>query len=183
MKSTLLLAGVVALAACHDASPTQPTPAGSEPAVFGDATAALAKMDDRTPVPLEPMMAWHQKQNMQDHLKAVQAITDALAGQDWDAVAAAGARIGSSPQMQQTCERMGAGAPGFTELALSFHQHADAIGVAAKTHDTAAVLRATADTLAVCTQCHSTYRQDVVDAQTFQDRTGLGPMTMEPGNP
>jgi hypothetical protein len=175
MKSRLLLAALLALS-CRTRTPA---PVNEAPAFGADALAAL---DDRAPVPLEPMMAWHQKQQMQDHLKAVQRIVDGAARGDWEAVAAAGAQIGSSPEMQQTCERMGAGAPGFTELALEFHRRADAIGEAAKTHDTAAVLRATSYALQACTECHGKYRQDVVDAQGFQDRTGLAPMSMEPGS-
>ena len=132
----------------------------------------LAAMDTRRPVPLQPMMAWHQKQNMMDHLVVIQQITDALAREDWEGVASASARIGLSPSMQQQCEHMGAGADGFTELALDFHRRADAIGVAAQSADATAVLRATSSTLRACTRCHATYRQDVVDAATWQSRTG-----------
>ena len=141
---------------------------------------ALAAMDTRRPVPLQPMMAWHQKQNMMEHLVAIQRITDALAREDWDGVADASTLIESSPQMQQMCQHMGAGADGFTELALDFHRRADQIGVAARAHDGPGVLRATSSTLQVCTTCHATYRQDVVDAATWQARTGSAhdPATM-----
>ena len=50
-------------------------------------------MDTRTPVPLQPMMAWHQKQNMQAHLVAIQGITAALAEQDWEGVSQASVTI------------------------------------------------------------------------------------------
>lgn len=132
----------------------------------------LARMDQRMPVPLQPMMAWHQKQNMMEHLVAIQRITDALAREDWDSVAAGSALIESSPKMERMCNHMGAGADGFTELALRFHRLADKIGVAAKAKDGPAVLRATADTLQACTTCHATYKHDVVDAATWQERTG-----------
>jgi hypothetical protein len=132
----------------------------------------LAALDPRRPLPLQPMMAWHQKQNMMEHLVAIQRITDALAREDWEAVAAASALIESTPQMQQMCQHMGAGAPGFTELALDFHRRADAIGQAARAKDGPAVLRATAHTLQACTGCHATWRQDVMDAATWQARTG-----------
>jgi hypothetical protein len=118
------------------------------------------------------MMAWHQKQNMNDHLVAIQQITAALAREDWEGVAQASARIESSPQMQQMCEHMGAGADGFTEYALEFHRRADQIAVAARTQSTAAVLSATANTLQACTSCHATYRQEVVDSATWTARTG-----------
>jgi hypothetical protein len=132
----------------------------------------LAKLDTRRPVPLQPMMAWHQKQNMMEHLVAIQRITDGLTREDWEEIASAAALIESSRQMQQMCQHMGAGAAGFTELALDFHRRADAIGEAARARDGAAVLRATANTLQACTGCHGTYRQDVVDAATWQARTG-----------
>lgn len=135
----------------------------------------LAGLDPRTPVPLHPMMAWHQKQNMMNHLLAVQAITTGLAQNDWAAIADAGRDIGSSQQMQQMCEHMGAATPGFTERALAFHQRADAIVTAAEGKDSAAVLSALAHTLAACTSCHATYRQDVVDLSTWQNLTNTQP--------
>jgi len=44
---------------------------------------ALAEMDNRAPVPLQPMMAWHQKQNMMDHLVAIEEINTGVAAEDW----------------------------------------------------------------------------------------------------
>ena len=161
--------------AAADEEPTGAFTTATSPPPSADACAPLeqlAAMDTRRPVPLQPMMAWHQKQNMMEHLVAIQRLTDALASEDWDGVASASALIESSPQMQQMCQHMGAGADGFTELALDFHRRADAIGVAAREQDGAAVLRATSDTLQACTSCHATYRQDVVDAATWQARTG-----------
>ncbi len=146
--------------------PMQPPPPTSGP------QDALAEMDPRQPVPLQPMMAWHQKQNMMDHLVTVQQITEALAKEDWAGVIASATRIQSSEQMQQMCEHMGAGAEGFTDAALEFHRRADAIAPAAQAQDTAGVLRATAHTLKACTECHATYRQDIVDAKTWATRTG-----------
>lgn len=133
----------------------------------------LADLDPRQPVPLQPRMAWHQKQNMMDHLVVIQQVTAALTREDFDAVAAASARIESTPQMARTCEHMGAGADGFTERALDFHERANAIGQAARARDSAAVLRATADTLAACTGCHATYRQEVVDVATWERSAGV----------
>ncbi len=155
-------------------APAAPTPAPAPPPAPSACAPieALAAMDPRRPVPLQPMMAWHQKQNMMEHLVAVQRITEALAREDWGAIAEASALIESSPQMQQMCRHMGAGADGFTDLALDFHRRADRIGVAARAQDGPGVLRATADTLEACTTCHATYRQEVVDAATWQARTG-----------
>jgi hypothetical protein len=131
----------------------------------------LNALDDRRPVPLQPMMAWHQKQNMMEHLVAIQRITDGLAREDWTAVAEASALIESSPEMEQMCRHMGAGTEGFSELALDFHRRADAIGAAARAQDVREVLLATSNTLQACTDCHASYRQEVVDAETWGMRT------------
>ena len=122
----------------------QPQPVAASADLGCEAMREVAKLDQRTAVPLQPMMAWHQKQSMMEHLVAIQRITDALAREDWDEVANAAALIESSPQMQQMCQHMGAGAVGFTEMALDFHHRADAIGEAARANDGAAVLRVTA---------------------------------------
>jgi hypothetical protein len=145
----------------------------------------LHKLDLRKPVPLQPMMAWHQKQNMQEHLVAIQRITDGLSREDWGEVEQGAALIGSSPQMQQMCQHMGAGAEGFTELALEFHSRADTIREAARKKDGLGVLKATTHTLRACTQCHAAYRQDLVDAQTWEQRTGTqhDPATMPTSTP
>jgi hypothetical protein len=185
IRQTLAVAALLALAACEpqppapSIEPDPPSPAqqaaAEAEASDDDSCAPIAELDaldPRTPVPLQPMMAWHQKQNMQEHLVAIQRITAGLAREDWDEVASASALIESSPQMQQMCRHMGAGADGFTELALDFHRRADAIGEAARARDTQAVLRATSHTLQACTSCHSTYRQDVVDAETWTERAG-----------
>jgi len=170
----------LALASCTPSAPHASGPHGSpdhasapeQKAASSTAADDLAALDTRKPVPLQPMMAWHQKQNMMDHLVVIQEVTAALAVDDWQGVAQAAKRIASSAQMQQTCEHMGAGADGFTDLALDFHRRADAIGVAAKQQDAKAVLQATSTTLQACTQCHATYRQEVVSADVWSARTG-----------
>ena len=178
-RLVLTLLAAIALFACDDkpSNADDPKPAAPAPtASSGSDTCApfaeLDALDPRTPVPLQPMMAWHQKQNMQEHLVAIQRITDGLAREDWDEIAAAATLIETSPQMQQMCQHMGAGAEGFTELALEFHRRADGIGEAAREHDGPAVLRATSSTLQVCTGCHAAYRQEIVDASTWTQRTG-----------
>ena len=170
---------ILCIAACEKPpAPSAPaaTTAAAAPAETIDcptqAIDDLYAMDTRKPVPPQPMMAWHQKQNMMDHLVAIQGITDGLARQDWEAIAANSAKIEPSPQMEQMCQHMGAGAEGFTELALSFHQTAKSIGEAARAKDANGVLTATSQTLQVCTSCHATFRQDVVSAQEWTKRTG-----------
>jgi len=127
--------------------------------------------DTRQPLPLPAMMAEHQKQNMREHLAAVQAIIAAIGHDDMDAVAKAVAPIGYSEAMSQMCEHMGAAAPGFTAMALNFHHTADGIGDAARRGDRAGVLSALDRTLQTCVGCHAAYRQEVVDEETWKKLT------------
>lgn len=160
---------ITGVTACNTASAPSPPAARSSTAPFGSNSAhhVLDRMDGRTPVPLLPMMAEHQKRNMRDHLVAVQELTGALAVGDFSEVQRVAARLGSSPQMTRTCEHLGAHAPGFTELALNFHTTADTIAEAATRRDRDAVLEALNRTLAACTSCHATYKQQVVDDATW----------------
>ncbi len=173
---TMTVLALVLLGACEkkDVAKTAESPP-AEKVVQSDAYQPIAdyvKHDQRQPVPLQPMMAWHQKQNMMEHLVAIQRITGGLAKEDWEEIASASALIEPSAQMQKMCEHMGAGAEGFTALALDFHNRASAIGEAARAHDSAAVLSATSNTLQACTGCHATYRQDIVSAKEWELRTG-----------
>lgn len=154
-----------------------PTPA-VDPALA--AQQALDTMDTRAPVPLLPRMAHHQKQNMRDHLVAVQEVVTAMTTDDFAAIERAAARIGFSEQMGQTCTHMGAGAPGFTELALNFHHTADAIAAAARQGDRVAVTAALGTTLQTCTSCHAAFRQSVVDDAAW-DRLASMPARGEAG--
>lgn len=128
----------------------------------------LAAQDARKPVPLLPMMANHQKQNMREHLVAVQGVVQGLAKQDFHAVEEAAKQMGYSETMGAMCSHMGAGAPGFTEDALAFHRSADKVAEVARTHDAVAVARALDATLQTCTSCHATWRQQVVDQATWE---------------
>lgn len=176
--SVLLLASACQRAPQPSAPPAAPAAPleSSAPAVTPPAPSprlaaldALDAMDSRKPVPLIPMMAEHQKQNMRDHLLAVQEIVVALAADDFAGVEKANVRIASSPQMAQMCSHMGMGAPGFSDQALTFHQTADTIAVAAKKKDRKAVLAALGSTLATCTACHAAWKQQVVDDKTWSD--------------
>ncbi len=192
-RGCFALLALLSLLALHSLHPSPAVAAGTEeqpgaeetpPFLAGaqcEPVAELASLDHRQPVPLQPTMAWHQKQNMMGHLLAIQEITDSLAREDWDGVATAAHRIGQSPQMQQMCEHMGAGAPGFTEMALEFHRRADTIAEAATARDLGSVLRATAATLQSCTSCHSTFRQEIVDFATWQSRVHASQQGRAPG--
>jgi hypothetical protein len=145
---------------------TAPAPSAAE---------VLDGMDKRAPVPLLPMMASHQKQNMRDHLVAVQEIVAALATDDYPAIEKAAGRIGFSEKEGQMCSHMGAGAPAFTEQALTFHHTADRITAAARDRDRTKVLIELGVTLQTCTACHATWKQQVVDEPTWQRLTSNAP--------
>jgi hypothetical protein len=57
-------------------------------------------------------------------------------------------------------------------MALDFHRRADAIGVAARAQDGAALLPATSNILQACTGCHAAFWQEIVSATEWQRRTG-----------
>jgi len=169
---TLAAALAVALVGCrrssaahHDDHPaTAPAPAAAHTSPEAARPAhAMAALDARKPVPLTAMMASHQKQDMRDHLLVIQEVTAALAKEDYDAIAKSAARIGWSEQEAMMCKHMGAGAPGFSELAEHFHHTADTIAAAATRHDRAGVAAALGATLQECVGCHATYRQEIVD--------------------
>jgi DNA-binding MarR family transcriptional regulator len=135
------------------------------------------ELDTRTSVPLLPMMAHHQKQNMRDHLLAVQEVIAAAAVSDFVAAEKSAQRLGSSPMMKQMCTHMGQGAPGFTAKALAFHDEADSIATAARLKDGAALLSALGRTLGHCTGCHAQFKQKVVDEASWAALTGSPPPT------
>lgn len=171
MIRTCRFASLVVIACSR---PDAPAPAPTVVAVASAATAAaeqLDRLDARAPVPLLPAMASHQKQNMRDHLAAVQEIVTALSIADFGGVEAAAARIGFSQTMGQMCTHMGAGAPGFSERAIEFHHTADRIGDAARDRDGSRALTALGATLQACTSCHAVWKQQVVDEPTWQRLT------------
>jgi cytochrome c556 len=135
------------------------------------ATMSTSVGDTRKPLPVPATMADHQKQNMREHLAAIQAIVAALGRDDMNGVAKAAGRIGYSEAMGQMCEHMGAATPGFTTMALNFHHTADTIGEAAQRGDRPGVLTALDRTLQTCVGCHATYRQEVVDEATWKRLT------------
>ncbi len=157
---------LVVFCACSRAAPS---PAAPSP---GD---VLDRLDTRAPVPLLPMMANHQKQNMRDHLVAVQEIVAALAADDFAGVERAAGHIGFSEQMGQMCTHMGAGAPGFTDQALNFHRTADRIAAAARDRDHPQVLTELSATLQTCTACHAAWKQQVVDEPAWTRLTASAP--------
>ena len=176
--ATAALLTVLTLACARDVppAPTPPNAAASAPSA-ASAADALDRMDMRKPVPLLAMMAHHQKQNMREHLVAVQEIVAAMATDDFAAIERAASRIGFSEQMGQMCTHMGAGAPGFTEQALNFHHMADRIGAAARDRDRGRVLTELGATLQTCTSCHAAWKQQVVDEPTWTRLTSSAPPT------
>ncbi len=155
------------LTACSRSADNAPSPTPAPVTVPASAPRADDSLDTRTPLPLLPMMANHQKQNMRDHLAAVQEIVAALGSDDFAGIEKAASRIGYSPHMGQMCTHMGAGAPGFTEQALGFHHTADRLIEAAAQKDRKRVIAALSATLETCTACHATWKQQIVDEPTW----------------
>lgn len=162
------------LGACSR-EPPAPTPPPAPTADTATTAAALDRLDLRAAVPLLPMMANHQKQNMRDHLVAVQEIVAALAVADFAGIERAATRIGFSEPMGQMCTHMGAGAPGFAEQAIEFHQTADRIVSAARERDAGRVLAEFSATLQACTSCHAVWKQQVVDEPTWHRLASRAP--------
>jgi hypothetical protein len=172
MSHTRTFACAAVMLACSRSVDSLPAPTTSAAASPAPAAAEqLDRIDGRSPVPLLPAMASHQKQSMRDHLAAVQEIVAALSVADFRGVETAAARIGFSAAMGQMCTHMGAGAPGFSERAIEFHHTADRIGAAAREQDAARVLMALGATLQACTSCHAVWKQQVVDEPTWQRLT------------
>ena len=167
MRTVLVVAGLAcALGACRSSSSApakQEAPAESAPvAMHAMHAMGGADPDTRTPLPMNPMMAHHQKTEMRDHLRVVQEIAGALATDDFDAIVTAAARISWSESQATECKMMGAGVDGFAEAGEQFHRTADGIVEAARRKDRAGVASALDGTLRTCVGCHETYRQDVV---------------------
>lgn len=177
----------VVLSACSPtpvAVPVSPPEASTAPvpaAAGADPRDEAEQMDTRTPVVLTPRMATHQKEQMRDHLVAVNQIVTALVSDDWLAMEAAAARLGSSPDTSMMCQHMGAATPGFTARGMEFHSIADGIGVAARAKDHAGVVKALGQSLAACTSCHADYRQEVVSGPAYALATGTPPPTHSEG--
>jgi hypothetical protein len=151
----------------------RPTTASAATVAEPSADDRLRSIDQRQSVPLLPAMANHQKQNMRDHLNAVQAIIAGLAIGDFPAIEQASHRLGFSEQTGQMCTHMGLGAPGFSEQAIEFHQTADRIAASAVKGDAEGVTRDLAATLALCTGCHARWKQQVVDEKMWSQLTGV----------
>jgi hypothetical protein len=159
MRTALIGLAAVCLFGCPKPAVAPPPPSPQQ---------QLDRLDARAPVPLLPMMARHQKENMRAHLGAVEQIVGGVAANDFAAVEQGAATLGLSPEMEQMCHHMGIGAPGFTDRALAFHKSAEAIAEAARAKDQAKVLAALDVTLKGCTGCHETYKQKVVDDAEWQ---------------
>jgi Cytochrome C' len=171
--------------ACESKSPAPSVPTGPSASAASAALSsnpppdtgagpqrALDALDGRTPVPLLPMMANHQKQNMRDHLVVVQQVVAGVAKGDFKSVEKAVERLVLTPEREQMCRHMGMGASGFTEAALQLHLDAEKLAEAARNKDGKAVLSRLSDTLTQCTSCHETFKQRVVDAAEWSAATG-----------
>ena len=168
----LLLAAILGADGCREAAPA---PASATVTPAPSAADEAQAMDARAAVPLLPMMAEHQKEQMRGHLAAVQAIVAALARNDFAGVESAAAKIGYSDSMAQMCTHMGAASPDFTPTALAFHRTADTIADAARAKNRPAVLSALSATLETCVGCHAKYKAQAIDQATWTKLTSMPP--------
>lgn len=131
-----------------------------------------AGLDTRTPVPMTALMSHHQLMHMRNHLQAVQEIVAGLETGDFAAIEKAAAGIGYTEQMAMMCAHMGAGAKGFTDVAISFHRSADVVAEAARKLDARQVTTLLSQTLGHCVGCHATFRQQIVAPAEWERLTG-----------
>jgi hypothetical protein len=97
MKTTSFLVAISLCLGCRATSDRdQRREASAHPTTSSPVSAseALDELDQRRPVPLLPMMAQHQKQNMREHLEAVQEVVAAVAAGDFDGVGVSAKRMG-----------------------------------------------------------------------------------------
>ena len=167
--ATLWLGSTIACARDPHSASTEPRPAQHPPPAPAAAGAAL---DARRPLPLLAAMASHQRESMREHLAAVGKVVAALASDDYPSAESAARQLGSSSQMNQMCNHLGAAAPEFTTQALAFHQTADWIVDAARASDRQRVLGELSATLETCVACHAGWRQEIVDEPTWRERVG-----------
>jgi hypothetical protein len=164
--ATLWFGSTLACARDPGSAPMEQPPASHN----SPASLAEAALDPRRPLPLLAAMAVHQKESMREHLAAVRKIVAALSRDDYASAESAAELLGSSSQMNQMCNHLGAAAPEFTIQALAFHQTADRIVEAARASDKQRVLGELSATLETCVACHAGWRQEIVDESTWRAR-------------
>jgi hypothetical protein len=164
------LGSTIACARDPGSTPAERLPAQPLPSHAAPTPIAEAALDSRRPLPLLATMAHHQKESMREHLAAVRQIVAALSRDDYDAAESAAELLGSSSQMNQMCNHLGAAAPEFTTQALAFHQTADRIADAARASDKQRVLGELSATLETCVGCHAGWRQEIVDEPSWRER-------------
>jgi len=121
-------------------------------------------VDLRQPLRMSPQLSARQLANMREHLQNIQAIVMALSVGDFAGIAERAQGMGHREGTRRMCQQFSGGGEGFMEMAMGFHDSADALAEAAGTHDTDAVIDALGQTLARCNACHATFRQEVVQS-------------------
>lgn len=112
--------------------------------------------DTRRTLDVPDAMKEHQKQNMREHLRAVQQVTALMAHEEWDqAAGVAHAQLGLTDEMRRMCSMFG---PEFMAMGLEFHESGDRLGEALKTKDRHKAQAALAETLEKCVVCHDTFK-------------------------
>ena len=114
--------------------------------------------DTRTPVPLPA--AEHQLvlEEMRGFLETVEAITTALARNDFDSVAQHAKKAGMA-EARKAMPRLRPYMPeGFRQLGHATHQAFDQLALDAELEDTRHSLQQLGEILSRCTACHRAYR-------------------------
>jgi len=114
--------------------------------------------DNRIALNVPPEKAQHQLMNMRNHVKAVQAIINYLAKDEYDkASVVASTKLGLTPEMKMMCSSFGNAK--FEKLGLEFHNNADKMSKIFKLKDKNKALDALAVTMNSCVTCHATFKQ------------------------
>ena len=104
---------------------------------------------------------------MQDMGKNMQAISDGISRSDWKLVEKAVALVADHPQpppeeKARIIGFIGAEMGRFKGYDSESHDHALAVGVAAKAGDGQSVIRAVAQLQTICLSCHTAFREPLV---------------------
>jgi len=125
MKSQRIVLAIMLCFGCKaTAEPTandQGTVHSAEPKP--SAGEVLERLDERRPVPLLPMMAAHQKENMRQHLQAVQEVVAAVAVGNFEKSAAAARRMGFFGDDGPNVCAHGSGRTGFHRASSRLSSH------------------------------------------------------------
>ena len=124
--------------------------------------AEVTTPDSRVPVEVTPEESVRQKTEMRNNLVALRDLLANLAASDFAGVETAARRLA---HVGPVAARPGVSMAVFADLERQFERSVDKTVEAARSGNTAVVLRATSDTIAYCQSCHMAFRQAVGKAR------------------